>query len=578
MELALVQVRKQAQLDQEDLVDYIWDTFQGLNGCEPSVNDISDIFSRIKEGLALEEEEEFLEAFEDGEISDDDSYDVDEDSEAEQYVKDELMDEYESENLVESELESESEMEGDYEVDEDGAEEYWNDVLDDEDLELWVDSVEEFDGLSTEDEEELINSALFASEWCSAIEHVQSLAQFDGQRMLSSVVNSLNETEDPLVVDDALSSLKDAVLEYDSEDDVEIEEELSVEMEEALESVRALAVVHGEQLAMTICDLYAEENGEEMSSLKLQAIFRDVQECFAEESESSDLDEETGDAHPEEFDAEWSSAMDHVRDIAKSHQEQLLARFSSLYEESELNLPTSGALSEMLDVVREHFADEAMDELLDDDMEFNDKGYDDESSYDEESDAENEEYALDELDFALYCSLSEEVDSASDSDFEEKEDADTLKEQYEADEADDFASSSEEEAEEDDQKAEELESDSAWSPDKSAFDYFSDYEADHFYASSVSSSSVSESESSAQSENAYNPAYDLFDYSMDLEEFRSSEELSESDGSTIMESGAESVESQSEDEDYEAGQDSFDYAEDEKDDIEESVDESAEDE
>merc|ERR1719251_808422 len=208
------------------------------------------------------------------------------------------MDEYESESVAESELESASEMDGLYEVDEDGAEEYWNDVLDEEDLELWVDSVEEFDGLSTEDEEELINSALFASEWCSAIEHVQSLAQFDGQQMLSSVVNSLNETEDPLVVNDALESLKDAVLEYDSEDDVEIEEELSVEMEEALDSVRALAVFHGEQLAMTICDLYAEENGEEMSSLKLQAIFKDIQECFAEESESSDLDEETGDDHP----------------------------------------------------------------------------------------------------------------------------------------------------------------------------------------------------------------------------------------------------------------------------------------
>merc|ERR1719229_2166590 len=575
MELALVQVRKQAQLDQEDLVDYIWDTFQGLNGCEPSVNDISDIFSRIKEGLALEEEEEFLEAFEDGEISDDDSYDVDEDSEAEQYVKDELMDEYESENLVESELESESEMEGDYEVDEDGAEEYWNDVLDDEDLELWVDSVEEFDGLSTEDEEELINSALFASEWCSAIEHVQSLAQADGQRLLSSVVDSLNETEDPLVVEEALDSLKDAVLEYDEEDDAEMEEELGLEMEEALDSVRALATVHGEQLANRICDLYAEENGEEMSSLKMMAIFRDVQECFAEESESSDLDEETGDDHPEEFEAEWTSAMEHVRDIAKSHQEQLLARFSSLYEESEMNPPSTGALIEMLDVVREHFADEAMDELLDDDLTFEDKRYDDDSSYDEESDAENEQYVLDSLDFELYCRSESEADSASDEAFDEKEEAETLKEIYAEDLEADLAASSESEAEEDDQKASELESDSAWSPDKSSFDYFSDYEADHFYSSSSaeSSSSVSESESSAQSEAAYNPAYDLFDYSADLEEFRSSAEQSES----ASESVAESEESQSEDEDYEAEQDSFDYAEDEKDDIEEAVEESAED-
>merc|ERR1712083_1261942 len=89
--------------------------------------------------------------------------------------------------------------------------------------------------------------------------------------------------------------------------------------------------------------------------------------------------------------------------------------------------------------------------------------------------------------------------------------------------------------------ASELGSDSEWSPDKSAFDYLSDYEAEHFYSSSSPSSS-SESESASSVFDAdYNPGYDVQDYSSDYSEF---------------------VDSDEDDEDYSVEKDEFDYSQD----------------
>merc|ERR1711971_1062697 len=105
---------------------------------------------------------------------------------------------------------------------------------------------------------------------------------------------------------------------------------------------------------------------------------------------------------------------------------------------------------------------------------------------------------------------------------------------------DDVAESSESENEED-EKASELGSDSEWSPDKSAFDYLSDYEAEHFYSSSSPSSS-SESESASSVFDAdYNPGYDVQDYSSDYSEF---------------------VDSDEDDDDYSVTKDEFDYSQD----------------
>merc|ERR1719326_2751254 len=95
MESALCSVRKQAQLDQLGLVDFVVSYFQDFNGCDPTVEEMAGIFGRIKALFAEEEREEFLEQNEDGDDSEEDSdyeYGESEDPEAEQYAEDEAED------------------------------------------------------------------------------------------------------------------------------------------------------------------------------------------------------------------------------------------------------------------------------------------------------------------------------------------------------------------------------------------------------------------------------------------------------------------------------------------------------
>ena len=143
-------------------------------------------------------------------------------------------------------------------------------------------------------------------------------------------------------------------------------------------------------------------------------------------------------------------------------------------------------------------------------------------------------------------------DDESDSDYlAEEEAAESL---YAQDAADDLAASSEDEEseDEDEQKAAELASDSEYSPDQSAFDYFSDYEADHVYSTSDSAKDSGSTSASSQSEDIdYNPSYDLNDYSLDFEPFQNSDDQ--------------------DDEDYSIEKDEFDYTQDQEDEFSDSA-------
>merc|ERR1719419_2242382 len=169
MEEALSCVRKQAQLDQEGLVDFIWSIHCDLNGSEPSAEDIASVFGRIREQFAADAREEFLERNEENDSDSDSDY-----SEESSYSADEVLDIYVS---AEDDAASSAESERWDEVDD--AEEYWNDAVDDEELSLWASGIEEWSGsaMTTDDEEQLVASSLFADEWCSAIEHIENLAK-----------------------------------------------------------------------------------------------------------------------------------------------------------------------------------------------------------------------------------------------------------------------------------------------------------------------------------------------------------------------------------------------------------------
>merc|ERR1719334_1353296 len=119
MEMALEQVRKQAELDQEALVDYICDYYVDFNGSEPSLDTVSDIFSRIKEQLADEAREDFLEQNLETDDEDDSDYAVSDDSAAEHYESDE-------EDFLEENLDT------DDEIDDDEAFDYLEEIEDEE--------------------------------------------------------------------------------------------------------------------------------------------------------------------------------------------------------------------------------------------------------------------------------------------------------------------------------------------------------------------------------------------------------------------------------------------------------------
>merc|ERR1719249_596236 len=496
------------------------------------------------------------------------------------------------------------ESDGDYDFATDSASEYWADVVDEEelDLDLKLESESEFGQISDEevDEEELVQSTLFAVEWSSAIDHIRKLAKYDQERIVCSVLDQMDQdTEEAAaleMVEEAMDSLRATVLEFDDTDSEDADRELAVEMEEALQNVRELGTVHGEQIAMRICDLYFEENGEEMSARKLTAIFSDVQDCFAEEAVSTDSElegEVAGTADPDTFTVERASAMDHVRAIAKCHREQLVDRLSAIYEEENERDVTEGVLTEILDVVRESFADEAMDELLDEDLEIAESDDDDEddSDYCPESD-DDDQYAFDAVDDGIYRDSTDQDGSESDDDseFDADQDAKDLKELYDEDVEDDLADSdatdsdSESVKEQEELKEAEVashsDSDSEYSPDGDAFDYTKDYELE--YEQSGSASESTESEQSTDDEADYNPDYDLFDYSLDFEVHRESEDdLSDTDTDTDSQSESEEQEEEDvesdDDGDYVVEKDTFDYSQDVEDDIEcSSVDEQAE--
>merc|ERR1719499_1698790 len=282
MELALEQVQKQAQLDQEALVDYICDYYVDFNGTEPSLETVSDVFSRIKEQLADEAREDFLEENVGSDDEDDSDYAVSEDSAAEHYESDAEDDAFVS---GESELETESAIES--EVDDDEAFDYLEEI---------------------EDEEELVNDPLFEAVWCSAIEHIQSIAKEDGVDMLWQIVEEFEGeteeqvTEEMVEVAMTVASTLDIV---DSEDEeTEEVEDLEMAMTSVVEMASALGSLHQQQFVNEICDLYVEENGEEPSLNKLYAIFGDVEDALAESEEEED-EEEDGEVDAETFAEEW---------------------------------------------------------------------------------------------------------------------------------------------------------------------------------------------------------------------------------------------------------------------------------
>jgi len=562
MVLGLEQVRKQAQLDQVGLIDSICDYYCDLLGYEPSVDVLGDILVRMKEQFGEEAREEFLEINQDEDDEEDSDYEVDEDSAAEQYAEDETEDIY----ISEEHLVSDSDL--------DEAEYLTSSSIDDD--------VRFLDLAEIEDEEELVNDPVFGELFCSAIEHIQSIGREDGVSMVLDIVEQYEEetgqrvTEEMVEVAVAVISSGTVTESVESEAESEDEEELAIEMQEAVDRARELGALHREQLVNRICDLYAEENGEEMSVQKLYAIFGDIEQGLAEEDEEDEAD--SGDLDGDSFAAEFESAIDHIQMVAKQDQEEMVDALCDIYCDYNGEEPSTPELYEMFADIKASFVEEAAEDLIENALEEIDDDDEEQSDSDYSPDSDAYDYSVDAVDDVLYHDSEYDEEDSSDSDYDsdyepdkEEEDELALYQQDAVEDEDADLTDTDTDADAEEQKASELEesgSDSAYSPEKDAFDYFEDYEADQVYSttsestatdtefetkSEADSDSESEEQSDSDSDSDYDPNYDLTDYLMDYEPFQKVE--------------AEESESEEDDSDYSVEKDEYDYTQDVEDDL-----------
>jgi len=318
MDLALAHVRKLALFEKESLVNSICDTFASFNGKEPSINDISAIFGRIKQEFASEaiedEMNEQCEEIEDEQDSDyhpnDDSFDYDFDQDINE------NDDLSSSDAEDSDYDP-SDAEDIKQVAADLAEDVFDD-LSEEEVEK-----EELEQISFEEEEAIISSKEFDAEYFEAIQCVVNAAKLEKGRIYAKISKKYETEFGDEVIEKAFEQFADFEFEQEASDKEENEqeeeeesvyeqleqesavesEEYRIEMEYALNNVRALAAKHKETFVDGVCDAFKSLNGFEPSASELSAVFKAIRVEFAEEAREeflSDVEEEEQQAEEEE--------------------------------------------------------------------------------------------------------------------------------------------------------------------------------------------------------------------------------------------------------------------------------------
>lgn len=349
MELALENVRKLAYYHQEALVDSIFDKFADYNGRVASVNDIAAVFNRMKAEFAKEAEEPLSDSSDDEDDSDYDPNDVSDRVQVQQDLDEDGFSEIES---VSGDEESD-EYDSDYI--ENNYEDLYQGTLDDaEDI---YDSTEPIlldDTFAVElDEDEVIESDTFDAEYFEAIKCAQSAAKLDAAKIVEGITNEYVDEYEEDALADVISRVFEGIAEAQND---EVEEE-----EEEVES----------------------------KASEVEEVSEDVDEYV----------------DAEELQLEMDLALENVRKLASVHQEEFIAKISDLYLLYNGCEPSVYDLSAMFAGIKQEFADEAAEEILEEvDVDLLD-GYPDSESEEGVDESEkdsdyNPEEAVEDIKFA----------------------------------------------------------------------------------------------------------------------------------------------------------------------------------
>ena len=283
----------------------------------------------------------------------------------------------------------------------------------------------------------------------------------------------------------------------------------------AIHHIQTLAKMDQEQMLLSVIHQFETDNGSEAT----EGMIEDALKTFAIPqhsviSEEEAVEEEEVDARvePQLLVEAMDSAMTHIRNLGKRHQEELVNTVCDIYCDFNGQEPSIQEISGIFEKIRRSFDDETKEQFL----EFYENDDDDEADSDFDPNDDSFDYLQDSLDDI--SNDSEHADDAEDEDYVLEHDA------FDYEQNDEAASERESEDKEDADDSE-----AEYNPETDAFDYCVDIEDDRVEQPELEESE--ESEDGGQEEEDedadYNPEYDTFDYSHDVE----SAEEDESDDS-----------------------------------------------
>jgi len=273
----------------------------------------------------------------------------------------------------------------------------------------------------------------------------------DLHRMVDQIKEQFaDEAEDGVAESESeTQSVTQSVSEDESTEESEAEEENEDELDDALDHVRELGTARQSEFVDTVCEIYEELCGEEPSTAELFELFGDIKERLAEEA-ADEAGEESEDEHSEDDDADYDpdndtfrysadeaddveesdfeddeenseeeetedgefrremdSALEHIRELGRAHQTQLVDSICDVYREANDEEPSSAELNAMCHVIKRQFSDEAADEEETEELQETDEEEISQTDEDDNYDPGNDAFdytrdAQDRIDFGLF--------------------------------------------------------------------------------------------------------------------------------------------------------------------------------
>eukprot|EP01083_Nonionella_stella_P311118 1108160_1 len=352
-EEALAVVRDVAKVDQELLVNAICNIYNDLCDEEPDAPQLSEIFREIKATFAEEATAQCDEP-EGDESSEDSDYDQSSEGETD-------SEEY---NWSQSEA-SESDIFDASDDDESVIADAFNIGGVDED-DAPFDIQEE---LELEEALDLVDSDEFRKEFDEALQIVRDVAKVDQELLVNGICNIYNDLCDEEPDAKQLSLIFDAVKDG-------LAEEATQQLDDAEETDET-----DSDYDVAADDISSEEEEEEET---------DEEEAEEEEQKLELESDEEIDIKSEEFRKEFEEALQVTRDVAKLDQELLVNGICNFYKDLCDQEPDLKQLTEIFGAVKEGLAEEATEQVDDEDS---DSDYVDEDETND-SETESEEYNM----------------------------------------------------------------------------------------------------------------------------------------------------------------------------------------